>query len=81
MRKVQKYPVEQYFSLFLPSTAARGVKDKTLQTDKQHVHSISKRMDVTVPMNCLDAQNVDTMILKSAKRVCRTVQSTVILVR
>ena len=25
---------------------------------------MSKRMDVTVPMNCLNAQDVDTMILK-----------------
>ena len=64
MRNVQKSPVEQYFSLFLSSAAARGVKDKTLQTYKQHFHSISKRMDVTVPMNCLNAQDVDTMILK-----------------
>ena len=64
MRNVQKSPVEQYFSLFLSSAAARGVKDKTLQTYKQHFHSISKRMDVTVPMNCLTAQDVDTMILK-----------------
>ena len=64
MRNVQKSPVEQYFNLFLSSAAARGVKDKTLQTYKQHFHSISKRMDVTVPMNCLTAQDVDTMILK-----------------
>ena len=64
MRNVQKSPVEQYFSLFLSSAAARGVKDKTLQTYKQHFHSISKRMDVTVPMNCLNAQDVDTMIQK-----------------
>ena len=64
MRNVQKSPVEQYFSLFLSSATARGVKDKTLQTYKQHFYSISKRMDVTVPMNCLNAQDVDTMILK-----------------
>ena len=64
MRNVQKSPVEQYFSLFLSSAAAQGVKDKTLQTYKQHFHSISKRMDVTVPMNCLNTQDVDTMILK-----------------
>ena len=64
MRNVQKSPVEQYFSLFLSSAAARGVKDKTLQTYKQHFHSISKRMDVTVPMDCLNASDLDNMILK-----------------
>ena len=64
MRYVQKSPVEQYFSLFLSSAAARGVKDKTLQTYKQHFHSISRRMDVTVPMDCLNALDLDNMILK-----------------
>ena len=64
LRNVQKSPVEQYFSLFLSSAAARGVKDKTLQTYKQHFHSISKRMDVTVPMDCLNASDLDNMILK-----------------
>ena len=64
MRNVQKSLVEQYFSLFLSSAAARGVKDKTLQTYKQHFHSIFKRMDVTVPMNCLNAQDLDNMILR-----------------
>ena len=64
MRYVQKSPVEQYFSLFLSSAAARGVKDKTLQTYKQHFHSFSRRMDVTVPMDCLNALDLDNMILK-----------------
>ena len=64
MRNVQKSPVEQYFSLFLSSAAARGVKDKTLQTYKQHFHSISKSMDVTVPMDCLNSSDLDNMILK-----------------
>lgn len=64
MRNVQKSPIEQYFGLFLSSAAARGVKDKTLQTYKQHFHSISKRMDVTVPMDCLNASDLDNMILK-----------------
>ena len=64
MRNVQKSPVEQYFSLFLSSAAARGAKDKTLQTYKQHFHSVSKRMDVTVPMDCLNASDLDNMILK-----------------
>ena len=64
MRNVQKSPVEQYFNLFLSSAAARGVKDKTLQTYKQHFHSISKRMDVTVPMDCLNSSDLDNMILK-----------------
>lgn len=53
MRNVQKSPVSEYFDLFLSSAAARGVKDKTLSTYKQHFHSISKRLDVTLPLNRL----------------------------
>ena len=37
MRNVQKSPVSEYFDLFLSSAAARGVKDKTLSTYKQHL--------------------------------------------
>jgi len=46
MRNVQKSSVSEYFDLYLSSDAARGVKDKTLQTYKNHFRSIVKRMDV-----------------------------------
>ena len=61
MRNVQKSPVSEYFDLYLSSAAARGVQDKILKTYKQHFHSISKRLDVTVPMNCLNASELDSM--------------------
>ncbi len=51
MRNVQKSPVSEYFDLFLSSAAARGVKDKTLSTYKQHFHSISKRLDICYYFN------------------------------
>ena len=54
MRNVQKSSVSEYFDLYLSSAAARGVKDKTLQTYKNHFRSIAKRMDVTIPMNRLN---------------------------
>ena len=41
MRNVQKSPVSEYFDLFLSSAAARGVKDKTLSTYKQHLSASS----------------------------------------
>ena len=40
MQNVHKSPTEQYFSMFLSSAAARGVKDKTLQTYKQHLSGL-----------------------------------------
>ena len=64
MRKTQETKLSEIFTLYLASAAGRGVKDKTLQTYKQHFHSISKRMDVTVPMDCLNASDLDNMILK-----------------
>ena len=62
MRNVQKSSVSEYFDLYLSSAAARGVKDKTLQTYKNHFRSIAKRMDVTVPMNRLNSQDLENMI-------------------
>jgi hypothetical protein len=44
MRNVQKSSVSEYFDLYLSSAAARGVKDKTLQTYRIHFRSITKRM-------------------------------------
>ena len=63
MRNVQKSSVSEYFDLYLSSAAARGVKDKTLQTYKNHFRAIAKRMDVTVPMNRLNSQDLEDMIL------------------
>ena len=50
MRNVQKSLVSQYFDLYLSAAAARGVKDKTIATYKQHFHAISKRLDVSSPI-------------------------------
>lgn len=63
MRNVQKASVSEYFDLYISSVAAKGVKDKTLQTYKQHFYSISKRLDVSVPMNCLNHADLNNMIL------------------
>ena len=63
MRNVQKSSVSVYFDLFLSSAAARGVKDKTLQTYKNHFRTIAKRMDVSVPMNRLNSQDLENMSL------------------
>ena len=68
MRNVQKSSVSEYFDLYLSSAAARGVKDKTLQTYKNHFRSIAKRMDVTIPMNRLNSQDLEDMILSIQRR-------------
>ena len=63
MRNVQKSTIEEYFSFYLSSAATKGVKDKTLETYKNHFRSIAKRMNVTVPMNHLTSQDLEEMIL------------------
>ena len=43
MRNAQSLTMEECFTLFLSATAAKGVKDKTLETYRNHFKSISKR--------------------------------------
>lgn len=45
MRNVQESLVSEHFDLFLTSAAARGVRDKTLSTYKQHFCSIFQSLD------------------------------------
>ena len=42
MRKVQETKVSEVFTLYLASAAARGVKDQTPRSYKQHASAISK---------------------------------------
>lgn len=46
MRNAQKESFAQVFELYISTVAARGVKDKTLATYRQHFHAISKRLDI-----------------------------------
>ena len=64
IRRVQKSIFEQIFSLYLSAAAAKGVKDKTLNTYKQHFRAISKRLDETTPIEKLTSDDLDLMILR-----------------
>lgn len=57
-----KNPIEEIYPAFLSSVAARGAKDKTLSTYRQHFRSISKRLDVTTPIEDLTKRDLDQMI-------------------
>ena len=46
MRNSQKATFAEVFEIYISAVTARGVKDKTLATYKQHFHAISKRFDV-----------------------------------
>lgn len=55
---------EQVFSSFLAAAAARGVKEKTLDTYKQHFRSISKRLNTSLPIKELSKKDLDNMIFQ-----------------
>ena len=64
MRNPRGSTVEEVFSVFLAAAAARGVKEKTLETYRQHFHSIGKRLDAALPMKELDKSHLNEMILR-----------------
>ena len=67
MRNSQKATFAEVFEIYISAVTARGVKDKTLATYKQHFHAISKRLDVSLPINRLNSTVLDNMILQMRK--------------
>ena len=62
MKSAPANTVEELYPSFLSAAAARGVKDKTLDTYKQHFRAISKRLDVSIPISELQKSDLDDMI-------------------
>ena len=67
MRNSQKATFAEVFEVYISAVTARGVKDKTLATYKQHFHAISKRLDVSILINRLNSTVLDNMILQMRK--------------
>ena len=67
MRNSQKATFAEVFEIYISAVTARGVKDKTIATYKQHFHAISKRLDVSMPINRLTSTVLDNMILQMRK--------------
>ena len=44
MRNSQKATFAEVFEIYISAVTARGVKDKTIATYKQHFHAISKAL-------------------------------------
>jgi hypothetical protein len=70
MRNSQKATFAEVFEVYISAVTARGVKDKTIATYKQHFHAISKRLDVSMPINRLSSTVLDNMILQMRKTDC-----------
>ena len=67
MRNSQKATFAEVFEVYISAVTARGGKDKTIATYKQHFHAISKRLDVSMPINRLSSTALDSMILQMRK--------------
>lgn len=67
MRNSPKATFAEVFEIYISAVTARGVKDKTLATYKQHFHAIFKRLDVSLPINRLNSTILDNMILQMRK--------------
>ncbi len=67
MKTQQRSSIEQSFSLFLTAASSRGVKDKTLETYRQHFRAISKRLDNSRAVEDLSKDDLDGMIAAMRK--------------
>jgi len=63
MRNSRKATFAEVFEVYISAVTARGVKDKTIATYKQHFHAISKRLDVSMPIKRLTSTVLDNLIL------------------
>ena len=52
---------------FITSQTAKGVSNITLRNYKQHLHSISKYLDIDTPIAELSKNDLDSMVVKMRK--------------
>ena len=53
----------EVFEDFIISQTARGISDITIRNYRQHLHSISKHLDISTPFEDLSKRQLDEMIL------------------
>jgi len=63
-KNTQNTTIREAFVLFISHSTAKGLKEKSLQTYQQHFNSISKRLNVDVPIVTLKKENLEKMIVK-----------------
>jgi len=63
-KNTQNTSIREAFALFISHSTAKGLKEKSLQTYQQHFNSISKRLNVDVPIVTLKKENLEKMIVK-----------------
>ena len=64
MQNANQMTLEEVFEQFIAATAAKGVKEKTLSTYKQHFKAITKRLNPEIPIQLLTKKDLERMISK-----------------
>ncbi|MBE6819956.1 MAG: hypothetical protein E7516_02770, partial [Ruminococcaceae bacterium] len=64
MNRTENKTFEQVFSMFITSRTANGVSDATIRNYHQHLHSISKYLDIQMPFDKLSKSTIDDMIVE-----------------
>lgn len=62
MTSTESTTVEERFEQFLSASAAKGLSEKTLKTYRQHLHCISKHLDIALPLSLLSKSHTEAMI-------------------
>ena len=55
--------MREIWDLYTLSQTAKGITDITLRNYAQHLHSISKHLDIDVPMSKISKQDLDMMVV------------------
>lgn len=64
MNRTENKTFSEVFELFTKSRIAKGVSDTTIRNYKQHLHSISKYLDITIPFDDVTGNTIDDMIIR-----------------
>ena len=59
---IKENTIRQVWDLYTASQAAKGVSDITLRNYKQHLHAISKYLDIDTPIVDLSKTDLDTSL-------------------
>ena len=67
MKTQQKLSTEEAFKLFIASSSAKGLTEKTLSTYQQHFKAISRRTDVSADIGNFQQKQINEMIAQMRK--------------
>ena len=67
MYSTQKVSIEERFEQFLSAAAASGFSEKTLKMYREHLHCISKHLDISQPLSILTKAQLESAVASMRK--------------